>query len=357
MKKGRMVGVKLSSFKIFTLKLALYTGGLVYIALDFFALQGPLWHMLHKAKDARQVNDTPVVLDVYGDKYTQGQLDRRAAELATLRGETPADAHKQAASADIIRNSLLRMRTRYNDTRMPDFLKEAEEETARLAARAFKPEHFEQWLNTQGYSRAEFTNRLAAIMRELYYLESTLAKHYEVTDGEVNSMISQLEYYLVKPTRRHVRHIFFETLHKDPAEVKARAESVLAELNTVTEADALQQKFAELAKQHSEDLHSAERGGDLGMISVYPEPALQELKLFGDNAQPANTPVLVESRWGWHILLAGEILEPTPISAEECRESVLTAIISHKKQNAVDAWIKNNIQEAESKNRIKQYGN
>lgn len=357
MKKGRMDGVKLSSFKIFTLKLALYTGGLVYIALDFFALQGPLWHMLHKDKDARQDNDTPVVLDVYGDKYTQGQLDRRAAELATLRGETPADAHKQAAAADIIRNSLLRMRTRYNDTRMPDFLKEAEEETARLAARAFKPEHFEQWLNTQGYSRAEFTNRLAAIMRELYYLESTLAKHYEVTDGEVNSMISQLEYYLVKPTRRHVRHIFFETLHKDPAEVKARAESVLAELNTVTEADALQQKFAELAKQHSEDLHSAERGGDLGMISVYPEPALQELKLFGDNAQPANTPVLVESRWGWHILLAGEILEPTPLSADECRESVLTAIIYHKKQNAVDAWIKNNIQEAESKNRIKQYGN
>ena len=352
-----MNGVKLSSLKIFSLKLALYSGGLLYIALDFFAFQGPLWHLLHRNKSEQPTDGSPVALNVYGSTFTDAQVERRAAELATLRGETPADEHKKAAVADMIRNALLCMRARYNDTRIPDFMKEAEQEVARLATRAFEPEHFEQWLNSQGYTRKEFTDRLAAIMRELYYLETTIAPNCEVTDAEVRALIGQLEYYLVKPTRRHVRHIFFETLHKDADEVKARAEAVLAQLQAAATPEAQAEKFAELAKAHSEDLHSAPHGGDLGMVSVYPEPALQELHLFGDNAQPANTPVMVESRWGWHILLLGDIQAPEQLTQEECYESVRTAILYHKKLNAVEAWLKLNIKEAEDKNRIQQYGN
>lgn len=352
-----MDGVKLTRLKIFSLKLALYTGGLLYIALDFFAFQGPLWHLLHERNNEQPADGTPVALNVYGTRFTDAQVQRRAAELATLRGETPAEAHRAAAVSDLIRNALLCMRARYNDTRIPDFKEEAAREVERLATRAFEPEHFEQWLKSQGYSRAEFTDRLTAIMRELYYLETTIAPNCEVTDAEVRSMMSQLEYYLVKPTRRHVRHIFFETLHKDAAEVKARAEAVLAQLQAASTPEELAQKFAELAKAHSEDLYSAPRGGDLGTVGVYPEPALKDIHLFGDKALPAHTPVMVESRWGWHIFLLGEIQEPEQLTAEECYESVRTAILYHKKLNAVEAWIQANIKEAQDKNRIQQYGN
>ena len=339
--------MKLTPFKIYALKLALYTGGLLYIALDLFVMEGPLWGMMHSKKDS-VLNSSPVALSVYGEKTTAAQLERRSAELKAVTGAQPG---AEFVYDDLIHQCLLRMRARYNDGQLPDFQQIATEEVQHLAGRAASPDAFENWLDSQGLDTPSFVNKLHATMRMQYYLENTISNSVQVSDEEVSSLISQMSYYLAMPESRQVKHIFFATLDKDENKVKAKAEAVLRELTAVS-GEEQAELFARLAETHSADARTATTGGDLGIIPAYPAPALKELNLFGENAIAANEPTLQRSKWGWHILLAGEITEARELTEEECRESIRTAIRSFKQKNAVDSWIKANVSEGEKKNRI-----
>jgi hypothetical protein len=93
----------------------------------------------------------------------------------------------------------------------------------------------------------------------------------------------------------------------------------------------------------------------LGIIEDTTGRPLPELPLFGENAIPANTPVAVHSKWGWHILLAGEITPVGIRSFEECRESIRTAIISTRREQAVNAWFKGAVKEGFIKKRIRTH--
>lgn len=344
-----MSRVKLSSLKIYAMKLALYTGGLLYVGIDLFVWQGPLWGMMHdNSKDKTDTAELPpTALTVYGEKLSTRQLERRAKEFQTVTGEQNAQS---MAEQDLINNALLRMRARYNDTRIPDFLSEAEEEVERLLTRAASAEQASEWFSSQGYTQESFTLKLAAIMRQEYYLQQILKEQTSVSDSELLSVAGQIGDYLVMPQTRQVSHIFLATLHQDEAAVQAKAEELLALLQ------ANPQRFSELAAQHSQDYRTAKQGGNLGELSVYPSHPLSELNLFGENAIPAHTPTLVRSKWGLHIILAGEIQEPRPLTDEEYADSVRSAIINYKKTKAVDAWFDANIHEANKKNRIIIHG-
>ena len=343
-----MSRVKLSSLKIYAMKLALYTGGLLYVGIDLFVWQGPLWSMMHDSKDeADGAESSPTALTVYGEKTSTHQLARRAQEFQSVAGVQDAQS---MAEQDLIHNALLRMRARYNDSRIPDFLSEAQEEVERLLTRTTGDEQADEWFRSQGYTQESFTLKLAAIMRQEYYLHQILKEHTSVTDSEVRSVAGQIGDYLVMPQTRQVSHIFLSTLHQDESAVLAKAEELLALLQ------ANPQRFAELAAQHSQDYRTSKQGGNLGVLSVYPAHPLAELNLFGENAIPANTPTLARSKWGLHIILAGEIQEPRPLTDEEYADSVRSAIINYKKTKAVDAWFDANIHEAEKKNRIITHG-
>lgn len=342
-----MSRVKLSPLRIYALKLALYTGGLLYLGIDLFVWQGPLWGMMHNREQEKVATESPVAINVYGEKLTQLQLQRRTAEIASVSGSDVASA---LAERDLIQNALLRMRTRYNDSRIPDFQQIAQEETDKLFLRSKSEQEWDETLKSQGYTRDSFTRKLAAVLRQQYYLEHTIATQTEVSESEVLSVAGQIADYLVMPECRDVKHIFFATLNKDENTVKNQAEKILEQLRSAPH------DFSALAAAHSEDARTAANGGNLGTLYVYPQPALGDLKFFGEGAIPANTPTLVRSKWGWHIVLAGPIQEARPLTEEEYKESVRSAIISYKTGKAVDAWMHANTTEANKKNRIHTYG-
>lgn len=342
-----MARVKLSPFKLYALKLALYTGGLLYLGIDLFVWHGPLWRKMHESAQEEAADTTPTVLTVYGEKFSEQQLNRRAAELHAVSNLPETQSW---AEQDLINNALLRMRARYNDSRIPDFQEAAQQETKRLLARAEDGGQAAEWLSSQGYTEDAFANKLAAVMRQQYYLQQALKEQTAVSDAEVSSMAGQIADYLVMPESRKVSHIFLSTLHQNEELVQAKAEAILAQLQQNP------QLFAELAAAHSEDSRTAKNGGDLGTLCVYPAHPLAELHLFGENAIAADTPTLARSKWGWHIVMAGEIQEPRMLEQDEYAESLRTAIISYKQSQAVDAWIDVNTQEAHKKNRIISHG-
>ena len=336
--------VKLSSYKIFAIKLALFSATLAYLAGDLFLWQGLAWRTLHKG-DMHTDAQPPMAL-VYGESITPAQLERYAAEQNWLRGRadcTPAE--RTSMLMDMVRSAILRIRARYNDKNLPDMTTAAQEEVQRLASRAKSDEEFDAWLASQGMTREEFTRRLAAAMKATAQLERAVQPLCQVTDEDVAKHYELLKDELVTSAHRPLRHIFISTLGENPADTKARAQAIMKALEDGAD-------FAAMARRQSEDDHSAPAGGDLGEVfddSLFPLP---ELKLFGDEPLPANQLALVQSRWGWHILLPGEIQPARRLALDEVRESLRTAIQSAQYELTTQSWFNEAIREAFSKKHL-----
>ncbi len=351
---SKILRVKLTQLRLYAIKLALYGGGLLYLAGDLFWWQGPLWSTLHQESEEAQQQIRNTAIEVYGEKISHNGLQRFTAEQACIYGQQPANITKRARNT-LITDLLIRLKTRYNDSSVPDFAQEATAAVTEAESRAASPEAFAQQLQTHGYTKNTFTQMLAVIMREQYYLQETLKEHYTVSDTEAATLAAYLADRLVMPTHRHVRHIFLATADKDTNTIQQQAEQLLKQLQACNSPETLIATFTELAAQYSQDPRTAQTGGDLGDIYVYPTPPLPELHLFGPEAIPAHRPGILRSPWGIHIILAGEIIPPRPLTREEYEPSLRTAIESYKRAEALNSWIKLNTAEAHHKNKIRYH--
>lgn len=342
------VVVKISSYKIFAIKLAIFSLTLAYLAGDLFLWRGAAWRTLHAGEKA--TGPAPLAV-VYGEGISRDQLELYTAEQNWLRGRTECSpAERTSMLMDMVRGAILRMRARYNDKNLPDFTAAAEQETTRLASRARSDEEFDQWLASQGMTRSQFTQRLEAAMKATAQLERAVRPLCEVADADVARHYELLKDELTAPAHRPLKHIFFATLGDDPEQVHQRALALMKQLEDGAD-------FATLARKRSEDDHSAAHGGDLGEVYDDANFPLPELPLFGEEALPAGKLALAQSRWGWHILLPGEITPARQLSLDETRESLRTAIQSAQYELTTRAWFDSAIREAFSKKHLQLHAN
>ena len=346
--EGRIGRVRLTSYQIFSLKLTLFGVVLLYLGVDLWAWHGPVWRFIHAAQEGKDTSQLEA--SVYGEDLTIGQLDRYVAEQDWLRGRlTPQAEQRNSRLMELIRHEFIRITTRYNDRNLPLLRGEAEEEVKRLASRAPSDEAFDGWLASQGYSRAQLTDRVQSRLRSQAQLERAIAPHCVVSDEAVAAHYELVKDRLTLPQRRELSHIFFSTVDTDADAARAKAEAVMSALQQPG------QDFAELARTRSEDERSRTAGGALGTIRDDGTNPLPELPLFGVEAMPEGQPVLAKSRWGWHVLLAGPVLPPHTPSLDECRESLRTAIMSAQQELATQAYFDSSYKEAKHKNRIRIY--
>lgn len=336
--------MKISSFKLFAIKVALFSTVLGYMAADLWLIHGPMYHFLHSGEAPGKES---VVAEVYGEPITWAQLQRYTAEQDALAGrDKPEDARRATMVMGMVREALLRLRARYNDTHLPPFEKEAAEEAARLFSRARSEQELTTNLASQGYTKREFQEKLQARMRSQALLERAVAPASEVNQAAVAVHYQQLKDELSIPASRPVRHIFLSTLKRDADAIRQAAELLVRRLNAGED-------FATLARESSEDDRTSQTGGNLGVLYDDGTLPLPELKLFGEGAVSAGTPTLVQSRWGWHIILAGPITPAYTPSLDECRESLRTAIMSAQRELGVNAYFKSAVKEGFKQQRIK----
>lgn len=307
------------------------------MVLDLWVLNGPLYGFLHKDKQA-----AAAAAVVYGERISHGQLARHKAEQEAVSGKSKASI---SMMMDLVRASLLRMRTRYNDNQLPHDRAAAERAVAELATRAGNDAVFEQQLASQGYTRRQFTDKLEARQMEFALLNRNLAPHTEVDNAAIMAHYKQIKDELTIPASRPVKHIFISTLNRSSDDARRTAELVLERLNSG-------EGFAELAADSSDDAATASRGGDLGMVYDDGLLPLPELNLFGENALPAGTPSLAQSKWGWHVILPGPITPAYTPSLDECRETLRTAIISAQREIGVNTFFDTLIKEGFQQKRI-----
>lgn len=305
--------------------------------LDLWVLRGPMYGFLHKDK---QTEAAAVV--VYGERISHEQLARHKAEQEAISGRKK---HTTAMVMDLVRSSLLRMRTRYNDNQLPHNRAAAEQKVAALATRAGSDAEFEQQLASQGYTRLQFTDKVEARQIQLSLLDRNLTPLSQVDDAAIMAHYKQLQDELTIPASRPVKHIFIAGLNRSEADARRAAEQVISRLDAGED-------FAKIAAEVSEDEATARRGGDLGTVHDDTLLPLPELNLFGDNAIPADTPTLAQSKWGWHVILAGPTTPAHTPSLDECRETLRTAIISAQRELGVNAFFDTLIKEAHRKQHI-----
>jgi peptidyl-prolyl cis-trans isomerase D len=140
-----------------------------------------------------------------------------------------------------------------------------------------------------------------------------LLSQVAVSDAEIKSWYDGHRDRYVLPEERRASHILIP-FGDDKEKARNQAEEVLEEVQKNPS------RFANLAKRHSRDPGSAEKGGDLGffrsgaMVKPFDDAVFsqKEGEIFG----------LVETNFGYHILVVTGIREEKPQPLEEARSAI-----------------------------------
>lgn len=131
----------------------------------------------------------------------------------------------------------------------------------------------------------------------------TVKRGISVPEDKLREYYTQNESLYATPEERHASHILVQSAASDPAEkrqaAKAKAEQLLAEVKQNPA------RFAEVAKQHSDDPGSKGNGGDLGFFG---RSAM--VKPFADTVfamKPGEISDVVETDFGYHIIRLHEV--------------------------------------------------
>lgn len=346
----------------FTFKLVIYGAFLLYLVGDLF-----LWHGFLAGRMDAYLKPMPGppgdnsarIAEVYGEPLTANQLSRRVTELRLLRQPPVLDmdggirlTHEldtagdlaPRARYDLISSSLLRLKTRVNDLQLPNRNAEAARAVEQIRSRFDgNTEQYLKTLHDQRMTQEQLQEKIAARLKQTEQLYRATAQAADPPDEDLKAYYGLIRDQLKAPDLRKTRHIFLATLHKDGAQVKQAAETLLARLQSG-------EAFSWLAREFSEDERSAPAGGELGWVNPARAAETLGLDLAG---VPDDKPVLIKSRWGWHIVEASPVKKGAIPSYEEALPALKNAAQSLRKAQAVGLYMDGLLEEGHLRNRIK----
>jgi peptidyl-prolyl cis-trans isomerase D len=135
----------------------------------------------------------------------------------------------------------------------------------------------------------------------------------DVTDEEVQARYDEQVAFYTSAEQRSVSHILIE-IEDDADAARAEAQALVTQLENGAD-------FANLAEQNSDDLLSAENGGELGEVNVGDYPESFEQAVFALNEAGERSDV-VETEFGFHIIKLDSLVESTVTPFSEVAETL-----------------------------------
>ncbi|MEJ5166780.1 MAG: peptidylprolyl isomerase [Thermoanaerobaculia bacterium] len=178
------------------------------------------------------------------------------------------------------------------------------------------------------------------------YLEESIYKDLKpISDEEAKKFYDENPNYFIKPEQVRASHILVSVpengTEAQKKEARKKAEGILKDLKNGA-------NFEEVAKQKS-DCPSKERGGDLGFFSKG-----RMVKPFEDAAfslKPGVLSDIVETQYGYHIILVKEHKQEEKIKFEEVKDRIKSFLSDSKKREL----IQKRISELTQKAKIEKY--
>ena len=175
--------------------------------------------------------------------------------------------------------------------------------------------------------KAEFQLPEQAQVEYVVLSMDALAEKAQVTADEALAYYEEHKHEFGQPEERRASHILISApasaSASDRAAARAKAEELLAEVRKFP------QRFAEFAKQYSQDPGSAQTGGDLGFFARNMMTKSFEDVVF--RMKPGEISDIVETEHGFHIILLAETRGGKQASFEEVKKQVEQDV---KKQKA-----------------------
>ena len=327
--------------KNFTVRLAIYSVALLYVAGDLFLFNGPLNRRIQQsrpdsAEALEHARSQGVVARVSGYPILLSQVERATKERLWLKGRTLDDLDsverheaRLAALNDLIDHQLLRMKVNANAAELPVSDEEIDKAVRRLASRFSTRDEMKAELEAEGIdSEKELRYRLAARIQQVKYIERLIGKDLEVSEADARAWYEERKEEFAIPERARVRHIFLSTLNREPDAAKSTLAKALADLNSGGT------DFSSLASSLSEDVRTKLSGGDLGWVTLDRLPSDLGEPVF---AMAVGQRKLIRTKIGWHLV---ELLEKRPRelrSFEEAKEELMLALESAKRVERTQA--------------------
>ena len=302
---------------------------MAYLCLDLFVFEGPLNRTLtgpgmDSEQAVAEAKAMGIAARVYYQPIYRAQVDERARQNLWERGRTFADTTsterrylREGTVNELIDELLLKIQIKVSPMEEYDIPEVRQDEMFALFEKRYgSSEVFEALLAEQRWQgKEEARMRLNARLQREKYLSTLLPR--EVTEEDARQWFAENREKLASPVRRQVRQIFISTLASESGE------NLLKEARTriVDQGE----DFAVVASSIAEASSLVE----LGWVTAERLPQDLALSLF---SLPLNSPQIVRSKLGWHLLeVLAEEPEKVP-SFAEVSLSVTEAIRQSRKE-------------------------
>ncbi len=169
------------------------------------------------------------------------------------------------------------------------------------------------------------------------YLGKVVVANIKLTDEEMQKYYSEHQKDLQLPEEVKVRHIYIASPKNPTAELKEKARTKAEELLRQAREGV---DFAKIAKEHSEDSDSANKGGDLGYISAGKTNSL-EFESAAFALKPSEISTIVETPFGFHIIKVDEKKEKRRATFDEAKEYIQNQLKEQHKRKISQEFLDN----------------
>ena len=328
--------------KSFAVRMTLWSVLVLYLVCDFFLFSGPLKRELRRMFPTREDKVAEAISQeicarVYNAPIYLGQVERRVQERlwrtgrdAGRVGGSEMEMLRWLALDELIAEALLRIKVRVNIEQARVSTAAVDAELARFMSRFDSPEELSVALAAQGIAgREELRLRIQARLEQEKYVLSKIRASIAISEDQARGWYNRNQDELTTPECRQVRHIFLATLNRPSATAK---ESLMVHLAAI---QAGQADFAEVAAMISEDERSKLLGGELGWMRK--DRLADEFAAHAFSIS-ANTPSLVGTKLGWHIIEVTGIRPAELLPYEMMRDEIIAALSDQRRKQALDEY-------------------
>jgi parvulin-like peptidyl-prolyl isomerase len=329
--------------KKFPWRAMLYGAMLLYLVVDLKFCRGPLRQAMTSRRDASVEaaarNQWVAIINL--EPVTREQLDLAVARHLHQRGKRPDDIPeknlamiKRAVLQTVIDDTLVRQ---YADGEK--FVAPPAEIAAFVESwksQFTTPEQIAERADDQGLTDEAIASELARIWSRKRWIEKRIAPAVTVTEEEAKAWFeanrgnaeSGIRGGFIEPEKVRARQIFLSTVEVDDA----TREDLIREIHRkLTSGEA---GFEALAKAHSEDERTKEKGGDLNWFSRNRLPEDFTGPVFA--LEPGKVSEPFKTRLGWHIAEVLERQAERPVTYEE----IAVEIRQHLESERTEATVK-----------------
>lgn len=222
-----------------------------------------------------------------------------------------------------------------------------EENFARLVSQVGSEEKLKEALAQSDETVETVKESIRTNLRKREWITSRIETEPEVAEAEIEGFYNENPDNFQQEEQVRASHILLMTpddlSEEEVAEKKRALEAIAKKLEEGAD-------FAELAKEHSEDPGSKEKGGDLDYFTR--ERMVPEFAEAAFSLKPGEVSDIVKTQFGYHLVKVTDKKEARTIPLEESKERIEGFLKEQKQQKALDQLLTALKQQSDVKNNL-----